>query len=90
MFDIDSGRTFCSRGVLGSYRVAPPLLGKEVPSKPDYPKRWIIYYTPPAVVPDSPVQLPPFGITDSPLSRPLDQASYDVTILEQLAGRWSR
>lgn len=85
-FHIDSGWSSCGRGVKNMDAV-PFADGKKVTAQPAYPKRWIVYYTPPDNRPYSPVQLPPFEITSSPLSRPLEQASYDLTILEKIGGR---
>jgi len=87
-FEIDSGRTSCSRGVRSWAPFFRP--GQKRPPRSEYPKRWLIYYTPPPVLPDSPVQLPPFELSHSPLSSPVASASYDLKILKKSAENWSR
>jgi hypothetical protein len=85
-FVIDSGMTSCARLV----RDTPAEIfipGKKTKGSPAYPKQWIIYYTPPPHFEGSPMQLPPFEITGSPLSRPVSHAQYDLTILEKIGQR---
>lgn len=84
-FEIDSGVSSCARGVAKYYFVAP-VPGKKKAHPDDYAKQWLIYHTTPPHIPNSDVQLPAFEITVSPLSRPLGQAAYDLTVLEKLRG----
>ncbi|NHZ89478.1 hypothetical protein F2P45_10695 [Massilia sp. CCM 8733] len=84
-FVIDSGISSCGRGV------APETVmvvgsGFKMARSQDYPKQWLIYHTSPPHLPNSPMQMPAFEIEDSPLSRPLERAAYDLTILEKLRG----
>lgn len=82
-FTIDSGKSSCGRSVIEGQSIASTWTRKPRVVQ-DYPKRWLIYYTPPPVMP-GPMQLPPFEITSSPLSRPEQSASYDISVLEALA-----
>ncbi|NHZ36292.1 hypothetical protein [Massilia rubra] len=84
-FVVDSGISSCGRGV------NPDIMsvtgsGSKMARSQDYPKQWLIYHTSQPHFPDSQFQSPAFEIQDSPLSRPLEQASYDVEILEKLPG----
>lgn len=81
-FQVDSGFTFCARGVLDDEWI--PLR----PPGSAYPTRWLIYYTPPPVLPVPGPQLPPFEIRSSPLSRPANLATYDIDMLTRSAGKW--
>jgi len=87
-FVIDTGRTSCSRPLRSDDWRMLAAPGKAAAA--DYPRRWIIYYTPPEIIPGSPMQLPPFEITSSPLSQPVELATYDVQMLERYAARWAR
>lgn len=87
-FNIDSGVSFCGRGVLDSQWI-PFIPGKKRPHNSAYPKRWLIYYTPPPVIQGPGPQLPPFEITSSPLSRPASWAAYDIDVLTRFAGKWN-
>jgi hypothetical protein len=87
-FNVDSGITSCGRGVMDASFI-PFIPGAKAPPTPAYPKRWLIYYTPPPVTPGPGPQLPPFEITSSPLSRPANLATYDIDVLKERAGAWS-
>ena len=87
-FTIESGKTVCGRGVLSAEWV-PPTSGEESP-RAEYPKRWLIYYTPTPFMPDSPVQPPAFEISVSRQTMPVDYASYDLELLKKFAGSWAR
>lgn len=88
-FVIDSGRSSCGTGVK-NWAFIPPEPGRKAPAARAYPGRWLIYYTPPPLIPDAPVQLPPFEITHSSLSRPAELATHDLQVLKRLAGQWVR
>ena len=82
-FNVESGRTACARGVLDdTWRISVP--GTSPSGKPDYPKRWLIYYTPPVSFRNEPLGLP-FEIQVSPLSRPVSLATYDLDVLKRSA-----
>lgn len=88
IFTVDSGRTACARGVLDdTWRFSVP--GKTPPGKPEYPKRWLIYYTPPVSFQNEPLGLP-FEIQDTPLSVPVSQATYDLDVLKQFSRQWAQ
>lgn len=81
-FNVDSGITACGRGVLDRDWITLR------PRNSAYPKRWLIYYTPPPVIEGPGPQLPPFEITTSPLSRPSSWATYDIDVLRRSASIW--
>ena len=83
-FTVDSGMSSCARGVSDKQRFA----NKSLSSKSDYTKRWLIYYTPAPQMPRPGPQLPPFEITDSPLSIPAGLASYDIDVLLRSSNKW--
>jgi hypothetical protein len=83
-FKVDSGLSSCSRRIVDAQWV-PFIPGKK---RAPYPKRWLIYYTQPPVVPGPGPQFPPFEITSSPLSRPADRAQYDIDVLRASASKW--
>jgi hypothetical protein len=86
-FMVESGRTACARGVLDdTWRFSIP--SKSQPRKPDYPERWLIYYTPPVSFRNEPLGLP-FEIQVSPLSMPLSQARYDLDVLRRSSRQWA-
>ncbi|NHZ41138.1 hypothetical protein [Massilia aquatica] len=85
-FVVDSGISSCGRGVNPEI-VRVVGSGFKRARSQDYSKQWLIYHTSSPHIPDAPVQLPAFEIEDSPLSRPLEQAGYDLKILEKLRGR---
>jgi hypothetical protein len=80
-FEIDTGETSCGRGVQDQDWVPHRKNPKD---RRDYPKQWIIYYTSHGQIDDYPMQPPPFEITISPLSRPVEYAYYDLKILGKL------
>jgi hypothetical protein len=84
-FNVDSGVSSCGRSILDDQWV-PFIPGKRRPRNQPYPKRWLIYYTPPPVVQGPGPQLPSFEITSSPLSRPANWAKYDIDLLTTFAG----
>jgi hypothetical protein len=83
-FNVDSRISSCGRSILDDQWV-PFIPGKK---RQPYPKRWLIYYTPPPVIQGPGPQLPPFEITSSPLSRPANWAKYDIDLLTTMAGKW--
>lgn len=85
-FTVDSGFSSCGKGILDKNRFG----NKRLLPKSKYAKRWLIYYTPPPQIADSGPQLAPFEITDSPLSMPVQMASYDIDLLTRSAGDWTR
>lgn len=86
-FAIESGRTSCALGVQDAgWRVYVP--GKGIAEKQEYPKRWLIYYTPiKSMAEEEPW---PFEITSSPLTRPTYQTRYDIDILNRFSKQWGR
>lgn len=85
-FVVDSGRSSCSSSV--KYHGWIPFIpGKSFRPAKDYPTRWLIYYTATSEMANSTLPQSPFEITVSPLSRPVEAASYDLTILEKLGAR---
>lgn len=87
-FTVESGRTACARGVLDdTWRFSIP--GKSPPGKPEYPKRWLIYYTPPVSFQNEPLGLP-FEIQATPLSVPVSQATYDIDVLKRFSRQWAQ
>lgn len=86
-FDVDSGVTFCALGVLHDDWI-PLIPGRKQPDKSAYPKRWLIYYTPPPVMKGPGPKFPAFEITSSPRSRPANFAAYDINVLTQFSGKW--
>lgn len=80
-FYIDSGISSCGRGVLHDDWVVFVPGRKSIPDSAR-PKRWLIYYTQPAVTGTLPAY-PAFEITASTLSRPAAYASYDIELLER-------
>lgn len=85
-FTVDSGFSSCGKGVLDRHRFA----NKRSSPKAHYAKRWLIYYTPSSQMPRPGPQLPPFEITYSPLSRPVELATYDIDLLMRSASDWAR
>lgn len=82
IFTIDSGRNTCARGVRDQEWVRP----RQDPSKnQNYPRQWVIYHTSYPEIAGSPMQPPSFEITVSPLSRPVQEAGYDIKVLESLS-----
>lgn len=86
-FTIESGRTSCALGVQDiGWRVYMPERGAA--EKLEYPKRWLIYYTP--INSTAEAEPWPFEITSSPLTRPTWQAKYDIDILNRFSIQWDR
>lgn len=83
-FVIDTGWTSCARRVVDHQ--SRPFIPGAKSRKGDYPTRWLIYYTKTPYMPGAPMQLPPFEITASPLTRPLWMAVDDLPVLEKLRG----
>jgi hypothetical protein len=87
-FKVDSGISSCARGVSHQHRFAA-VPNERSPAASTSTERWLIYYTPPPPMPRPGPQLPPFEITDSPLSRPAQIAAYDIDILMRFARGWT-
>jgi len=84
-FTIESGRTSCALGVQDAgWRVYMP--GRGTAGKQEYPKRWLIYYTP--IKSTAEAEPWPFEITSSPLTRPTYQAKYDIGVLNRFSRQW--
>ena len=81
-FVIDSGISSCGAGVADKPAVfADPRQKKK--AKKNYPRAWLIYHSGITGDEPPPPKGPPFEITHSPTSRPVEQAIYDLEVLEK-------